>query len=314
MQSAKHPPVDPALPSSLPDLPHSEPAPQAVPTSLPDPPSQPEPAPDSARQHDKTLEKFHRVRMARAEPSLASTPQPPVKPQVPVVTAGTPPMQEPDTPEGNKPMGVLLSATPPGTASTPKPAAPVAIKPTGILLPIASPKDAPAGNGVPVEQAPHIANWKASVSGPGAFPTASVHRSNIPYVVKKVATQPPPGLRPAMSSAVQIFQNKAASVMAALASPSTKPASSETGDPSFPESRPPSLSSNTPSGGGASLLLAGGVQVSAGGGVVLPILLFSLCALASGFILLRRADTLSWAFWELPRPSSALLMPLERPG
>jgi hypothetical protein len=39
-----------------------------------------------------------------------------------------------------------------------------------------------------------------------------------------------------------------------------------------------------------------------------------LCVLASALILLRRDGPLSWASCELPKPSSALLLPLEWPG
>ena len=53
---------------------------------------------------------------------------------------------------------------------------------------------------------------------------------------------------------------------------------------------------------------AGG-KVGAGGGV--PLL---SCVLVAVLFLLRRDSMLSWTSWELPKPSSALLLPLERPG
>ena len=52
-----------------------------------------------------------------------------------------------------------------------------------------------------------------------------------------------------------------------------------------------------------------GSQVGPGG-----VVLLLLCVLASGLILLRRDFKLLWAFCELPKPSSALRLPLERPG
>lgn len=58
---------------------------------------------------------------------------------------------------------------------------------------------------------------------------------------------------------------------------------------------------------GSSFSLSGG-QVGAG----IVALLF--CVLASGPILLRREFKLLWAFCELPKPSSVLLLPPERPG
>lgn len=59
---------------------------------------------------------------------------------------------------------------------------------------------------------------------------------------------------------------------------------------------------------GSSFSLSGGEIGSSG------VALLLLCILASGLILLRRDGKLSWAFYELPKPSSALLLPLERPG
>ena len=39
-----------------------------------------------------------------------------------------------------------------------------------------------------------------------------------------------------------------------------------------------------------------------------------LGVLVSGLVLLLRDGLLCWAAWEQPKPSSALLLPLERPG
>jgi hypothetical protein len=58
---------------------------------------------------------------------------------------------------------------------------------------------------------------------------------------------------------------------------------------------------------GNSFSLSGG-QVGAG------IVALLLCVLASGLILRRPEFKLLWAFCELPKPSSALLLPPERPG
>ena len=57
--------------------------------------------------------------------------------------------------------------------------------------------------------------------------------------------------------------------------------------------------------------VAGGGQVGAGGGGLGVLLLGVLAAV---LILVRRDGSLSWIFGELPKPTSALLMPLERPG
>jgi len=53
-----------------------------------------------------------------------------------------------------------------------------------------------------------------------------------------------------------------------------------------------------------------GGQVGPGG--VVPLL---ICVLAAGLVLLRPlVGRLSWATCELPKPSSVLRLPLERPG
>ena len=85
--------------------------------------------------------------------------------------------------------------------------------------------------------------------------------------------------------------------------------SSPTGPgPEWPlqDSGPQPVSPFTPPAG-SSFSLSGG-QVGAG------IVALLLCVLASGLILLRREFKLLWAFCELPKPSSVLLLPPERPG
>ena len=73
---------------------------------------------------------------------------------------------------------------------------------------------------------------------------------------------------------------------------------------------PPSPTpSPTPLGGSYFSPSIGG-QVGPGG--VVPLL---ICVLAAGLVLLRPlVGRLSWASCELPKPSSVLLLPLERPG
>jgi hypothetical protein len=96
-------------------------------------------------------------------------------------------------------------------------------------------------------------------------------------------------------------------------SPASEPAgetrSSSTGTgPGWPlhDSGPQPVSPFAPPAG-SSYSLSGG-QV----GVGVVALLF--CVLASGLMLLRREFKLSWNFCELPKPSSVLLLPPERPG
>lgn len=97
-------------------------------------------------------------------------------------------------------------------------------------------------------------------------------------------------------------------------SPASKPdqesGSSSTGTGSespLKDAAPQPVSPFTPPAG-SSFSLSGG-QVGPGG-----VVLLLLCVLASGLILLRRDFKLLWAFCELPKPSSALRLPLERPG
>jgi hypothetical protein len=87
----------------------------------------------------------------------------------------------------------------------------------------------------------------------------------------------------------------------------TKSSPTETG-PEWPlqENGPQPVSPFTPPAG-SSFSLSGG-HVGAG------IVALLLCVLASGLILLRPEFKLLWAFCELPKPSSALLLPPERPG
>jgi hypothetical protein len=65
-----------------------------------------------------------------------------------------------------------------------------------------------------------------------------------------------------------------------------------------------------PLGDSSFFSLPGTMQVGSGGGLGLLL----LGVLASGLILLRRDGPLSWISYELPKPTSALLLPLERPG
>jgi hypothetical protein len=87
----------------------------------------------------------------------------------------------------------------------------------------------------------------------------------------------------------------------------TQSSSGGGGAPAPPEPLFPPMS---PSGDSSFFSLSGVGQAGPGGGLVLLL----LGVLASGLILLRRDGPLSWASCELPKPSSALLLPLERPG
>lgn len=95
-----------------------------------------------------------------------------------------------------------------------------------------------------------------------------------------------------------------------VSEPVQEPESSSTGTGSespLKDAAPQPVSPFTPPAGSSSSL--SGVQIGASG-----VVLLLLCVLASGLILPRRDFKLLWAFCELPKPSSALRLPLERPG
>ena len=133
-----------------------------------------------------------------------------------------------------------------------------------------------------------------------------------------VGHQSPPSPEVAVSSATGNLQSVAANVADTSVSTPTSggessPATSSPGAGEAPESTP--QHERRPSSplaplGGSSFSLSGG-QAGPGGGLT-PLL---VCVLASGLVLLRRDGLLfRWAPYEPPKPSSALLLPLERPG
>jgi hypothetical protein len=99
----------------------------------------------------------------------------------------------------------------------------------------------------------------------------------------------------------------------AQGSPAQTPSSSS-GTQSPSASAPPNpLPPLLPIGGSSSIAsLEGGLAGSVGGG---PLLLLLFGALAAGLVVLSHRDgRLSLNLCEVPKPSSALLLPLERPG
>jgi hypothetical protein len=133
-----------------------------------------------------------------------------------------------------------------------------------------------------------------------------------------VGHQSPPSPEVAVSSATENLQSIAANVADTMVSThasggGSSPATSSSGAGDAPESTP--QHERRPSSplaplGGSSFSLSGG-QAGPGGGLA-PLL---VCVLASGLVLLRRDGLLfRWAPYEPLKPSSALLLPLERPG
>ena len=89
------------------------------------------------------------------------------------------------------------------------------------------------------------------------------------------------------------------------------PSAGSTGPESPSDGVPHPASPIAPPLGGSSFSSSGG-QAGLGGGGFSPLLL--ICVLASGLVLLRRDGLLHRTSCEPPKPSSALLAPLERPG
>lgn len=171
------------------------------------------------------------------------------------------------------------------------------------------PGNVPA-NAVPVAPSPPVAGQNTPVP---AVPKPPIPGPAVPDPPRE-ASLLVSGLESAASSAVETLQDAASAAMGvseALATggeASTGPLS-DGAEGSSPDTPPPPPPSPAPPGG-SSFSLSGAGHVGPGG--VAPLL---VCILAAGLILLRPVGRLSWAPCEsLPKPSSALLLPLERPG
>jgi hypothetical protein len=104
----------------------------------------------------------------------------------------------------------------------------------------------------------------------------------------------------------------ATGISGTLASGSVDPSSDKTHDPLSEEEAPQPMTPLAPPAGGTSAFsLSGGGQVGSTG--VAPLLLL-VGVLASSLVLLRHDGWRYLASCEVPKPSSALLSPLERPG
>ena len=163
-------------------------------------------------------------------------------------------------------------------------------------------------------------NGAAGIVPVGSTPSPAVRGTPVALVAGSlpVGHQPPPSPEVAVSSATGNLQSVAANVAdTSVSTPASggesSPATSSSGAGESPESTP--QNERRPSSplaplGGSSFSLSGG-QAGPGGGLT-PLL---VCVLASGLVLLRRDGLLfRWAPYEPPKPSSALLLPLERPG
>ena len=271
-----------------------EPTPAAGPGLLPDSP---------------TLESFGAV----VEPGPAPVPLDPI----PIV----------DPPPAFSPVGFGLALADPGIV--PGPAyGPVPSRENAPLLPRTGEKPqmlSPTNSQEGVRTGLLPGNVPASVVPATPSPPVAGQKAPVPAVPKPLIPGPAvpdpsgeasllvSGLESAASSAVETLQDAASAAMdvsEALATggeASTGPLSDEA-EGILPDTPPPLPPSPAPSGG-SNFSLSGAGQVGPGG--VAPLL---VCVLAAGLILLRPVGRLSWAPCELPKPSSALLLPLERPG
>jgi hypothetical protein len=163
-------------------------------------------------------------------------------------------------------------------------------------------------------------NGAAGALPVGPTPSPAVRGTPVPLVVGSppVGHQSPPSPEVAVGSVpgnLQSVAGNAADTLVSTHAPGggSSPATSSSGAGDDPESTP--QHERRPSSplaplGGSSFSLSGG-QAGPGGGLT-PLL---VCVLASGLVLLRRDGLLFlWAPYEPPKLSSALLLPLERPG
>ena len=130
----------------------------------------------------------------------------------------------------------------------------------------------------------------------------------------KGVSSPLSSLESAANNMLQTFRNAASNMVAnsfgGLMAGDFAPPANEAAGPSNGTPHKPSAPSEPPAGSD-SFFLAGGAQAGSGGGIA-PLLLLGV--LVSSVIVLRRYGKLSVAFCEVPRLSSALLVPPERPG
>lgn len=239
--------------------------------------------------------------------------------------------------------GLVVSPEPTLSAPEPEPSIGTNLAPEPVesgmdLAPVLPVESAPP----PVEQAPEPAVLGENVQLPASVAPAIPGFEETEYrSPSDLEATEGAGFEPASSDTVEVSQGAAADVPGDVAEAplfrltvedeglvGTAPASlysggeadlisQRTGDSGFPSggTEGPSRSATQQSSpftlppvGGGSFPLTGGDMGSGG------VHLLLLCVLVSGLVVLRRDGGLSWVFWEPPKPSSAPLLPLERPG
>jgi hypothetical protein len=228
--------------------------------------------------------------------------------------AKTAPAPRPDSSTDNALPSVSSEPTPQASDPVPWPTLepePVASG-ENVSLPVAAGEPlAPAVAGTSVSSAAH--------KSPAAGPTVPVGVGGTSPLPSSSGTTATSTMSDAMSnvvnSAANIVHDAAASVAVEisgiLASGSVDPSSGETHDSSQEEAPQPVIPLAPPEGGSSFFSLSGGGQ---GGSLGVAPLLLPVGILASSLVLLRRSGWRYLASYEVPKPSSALLLPLERPG
>jgi hypothetical protein len=243
--------------------------------------------------------------------------------------------------EGSKPLGAASEPTPvpfvlgegeptdsAGPSSGPHQAPSFGAQPTSPRAPIG-----PVGKPAPLsaDHAVYPAAHRMPSRAPGHATSYPAAQKMVQQAVQPIARQALPGssalAAAASSGAVQEALTRTLTTVAGAASaaanafgtladwttgyyyPSDEATQSPSGGGALAPLKPlfPPMS---PSGDSSFFSMSGVGQAGPGGGLVLLL----LGVLASGLILLRRDGPLSWASCEMPKPSSALLLPLERPG
>jgi hypothetical protein len=342
------PPVaPPPVSSARPAASEPEAEPRGYPGMIPDGEevagSEPEPIPTSPKLHNPELvptpTDWHDPGALPAdEPEPTSDGAPLTPGPVPDLS----PFEPEDLTEGSKPLGAAAEPVPvpfalgegepprsAGPASGPHQASNFGAAPTSPRVPIG-----PVGNPAPLsaDHAVYPAAHRMPSRAPGQTTSYPAAQKMVQQAVQPIARQALPGssalAAAASSGAVQEALTKTLTTVAGAASaaasafgtladwttgyyyPSDEAIQSPSGGGGAPAPLEPLFPPMSPSEDSSLFSLSGVGQAGPGGGLVLLL----LGVLASGLILLRRDGPLSWASCEMPKPSSALLLPLERPG
>ncbi len=282
--------------------------PEPGPQPLPEP--APEPGPLPPGDHSGTPPDPKPSHPGPTPPSEDPSPAPDPEPH-PMPPIGSTPSSKPAPPmlriesvasgRGNAPAQSTASEeskVPSSWASEGKPAAPPA-----------SPRTAKPRDSFPGHQPPK----DVALPSPFSAVTPDAARTGPSVVPSSVGvTRALPALRASATSAVKMLHDAAtdvANVLGSLLDGSAELPSDGADTPSQGDAPQPSTPFLPPIGGSFFSLVGGG-QVGIGSGTT-PLL---LCVLILGLVLLRPNGKLSRVFCEVPKPSSALLLPLERPG